>query len=175
MISVANGSPLCSITGLPPCPVTAIAGVCPLFPSCPCPCSHRNCCLVLCLSASKYRMFGDDSEVEWNLKKLQTTKTERRGQSVRGRLFKSSPNLTSISGLILERRYKLSPSIILYFWLSWVSTEVRLLILMEFDCSVFRYPETNMHSNWCLRDKTIRQLVKGMIVKRVKIRLKDCE
>lgn len=29
-------------------------------------------------------MFGDDSEVEWNLKKLQATKTERRGQSVRG-------------------------------------------------------------------------------------------
>lgn len=110
-------------------------------------------------------------------KKASNNKNREERPECEGRLFKSSPNLTSISGFVLERRYKLSlsPSIILYFWLSWVSTEVRLLILMEFDCSVFRYPGTNMHSNWCLRDKTIRQLVKGMIVKRVKIRLKDCE
>lgn len=66
--SVAICSFLCSITGLPPCPVTAVAGVCPVFPSCPCSCSHRNCCLVLCLSASRSIMFEDDPEVEWNLK-----------------------------------------------------------------------------------------------------------
>lgn len=84
------------------------------------------------------------------IKKTQTTKTEGRGQSVRERLFKSSPKLITISGLVLECRYKLSlldPSIILYFWLSGVSTEIKLSILREFKLSVLRYPETNICSN----------------------------
>lgn len=92
---------------------------------------------------------------------------------MRERLFKSSPKLITISGLALECRYKLSllnPSIILFFWLSWVSTEIKLTILGEFKLGVLRYPETNMHSNWCLRAKTIRQLMKGMVVT-----LKDCD
>lgn len=82
--SVANPSVLGSITGLPPCPVTAIAGVCPLFPSCPCSCSHRNCCLVLCLSASRYFMFGDDPEVEWNFLKKPKQQKQRREARVWG-------------------------------------------------------------------------------------------
>lgn len=39
-------------------------------------------------------------------------------------------------------------------------------MLSEFEHSVFRLPETNMHINWCLRGEADRQIVRGMAVKR---------